>query len=957
MFLLEGYDLQQLREQHANKRVFDGVRASDQQSVCVHDYQFGRAGHPHLPRIKSSLQGLQALLSPYLVDICQLLFREESVVVVMAEGGRPSLQSLLRDGKRFSLAQVLDIIERISAGLEVMHAKKLLHQELTPENIYLNTDGSEAKLGGFGVLRDCEQPAQLAPLERLLYLSPEHSGRMNRTIDSRSDLYSLGVVCYQLLSGEPPFQADDSLALIHAHMAQPAKVLHSVNRAIPRVVSDIVHKLLSKEAEHRYQSASGLNADIRACLQQLEEGAEITQHFEVGSLDTLSRFQIPEKLYGRHAEVQQLLNVFTRSANGHFEVVRVGGYSGVGKSALINEIQKTIVARRGIYVAGKYQQFKKSQPHSAILQVLADMVRQVLVKPQNEIDEWLSNLLPRLKGEGQCLIEVLPILQSLIGEQPPVPELNSVETLARFNRCCEALIRAFSAYTHPLIIFLDDLQWADLASLNLIEHLLGCNIPYCMLIMAYRDNEVDSHHPFSVLLHKQQEQGQAMAEIALQALSLADVQQIVADTLHQKLADIMPLAQELMAKTQGNPFYLIQLFSALQQEGHIVFRAEQGWSWHMAGIRQASLSGGVVALMSRKIKKYPQGTQDMLNMCAIQGAEFTLGMSALVLGQAIDAAYQAVLPAIEDGLIQSWGECFKFAHDKIQESCYALCSAQACNQRHWQVAQQMLNGLDEAAIEGEIFAIVTHLNHGSEQLADDQQRVDIAGFNYRAGIAAQQASAFGPALSYFKQSKTYLSDEIWQQQPGFAFELHFALAQVAYTCSQFELAEETIKLCMHHEDEQVTITPVVQLYLDLLFSCSRHAEGIAFGLAKLREYGQSLPAKPGKLAVMREYLAFKCRQRWRSTPSLLHLAASKDAKILSVMAILSSLVPSCYMVDGELMGIVSLRMANLSLRHGNNLYSSFGYAMTGMVEIGPLKRLRSGRQYCDLSWAMEEKYP
>ncbi len=313
MFLLEGYELQKQREQYANKRVYGGVCEADKQHVSIHCYQFGSAGHSHLPRIKNSLQGLQALQSPYLVAIRQLQFREESVVVVMAEGGEPSLQSLLQDGARFSLPQVLGILERVSAGLEVMHAKQLLHQELTPENIYLKEDGSEAKIGGFGVLRDCEIPTQLAPLNRLLYLSPEHSGRMNRSIDRRSDLYSLGVVFYQLLCGEPPFQAGDSLALIHAHMAQSAKPLYSLNSVIPRVVCDIVDKLLSKEAEHRYQSASGLHADIRACLQQLEEDGEIARHFEVGAFDSLSHFQIPEKLYGRHVETQQLLNIFTSS--------------------------------------------------------------------------------------------------------------------------------------------------------------------------------------------------------------------------------------------------------------------------------------------------------------------------------------------------------------------------------------------------------------------------------------------------------------------------------------------------------------------------------------------------------------------------------------------------------------------------------------------------------------------
>ena len=816
---------------------------------------------------------------------------------------------------------------------------------------------NKVKIIGFGIFRVFYQHTQAEQLSDLLYMSPEQTGRMNRSIDQRSDLYSLGIIFYQLLTGHLPFQSTDLLELIHAHIAQQPKPPHEINSSIPLAVSNIILKLLCKEAEHRYQSASGLNADIRSCLKQLENNGHISDNLEIDKLDLRSQFQIPEKLYGRNREIQQLLNTFEASAAGNFETILVGGYSGVGKSALINEIQKPLVAKRGLYTSGKYDQFKKAQPHSAIIQAFAYMVRQVLSNPIDQIEDWANTLRLELKGEGQCLIDVLPILETFIGQQNTLPELNSVETLTRFNRTSTAFIRAFAAPSHPFILFLDDLQWADLASLNLIDHLLHSRIPHMMLIMAYRDNEVDSHHPFSILIHNSKQQGLLLQEISLQPINQLDTQHLICDTLHKDLSQVEALAQELMLKTQGNPFFLTQLFTSLHHDEQIIFNQKTGWQWDIENIQQASISGDVVELMTRKLRQYSECTQSALNMCAILGAEFKLSMASLGLEQDPDTTYQCLLPAIQDGLLKEVGKRLKFTHDKIHESSYALWDKDKRTQRHALIAKYMLQTLDDATIDTEIFSIVEHLNYSSEGVTDVQQRIELAQFIFRAGMKAKQSSAFEPAVEFFQKGKQYLDESIWQQQPDFAFELHFLLAQTAYTTARFELSENIIKQCMSHEKDQIKITPVVQLYQDLLFASSRHDEGIALALKKLNEYGLSLPATPGKFAVLVEYLRLQFRQRLRSTESLQNLPKTTDKKRLSMMAIIANMVPSCYMVNGDLMGFISLRMARLSLKYGNNSYSSFGYAMTGLVETGILKRIKSGRKYYDLSITLEEQYP
>ena len=957
MHSFDGYSIQEQLQHSRNKLVFKGVRESNNKPVILKYYQTDTSKYTNLPHIKNTVTCLHNIVSPYLASIDDLMFSEEGVAVILEYFPGKSLQALLDDQHIFSLPQVLNIIEQVSAGLEAIHSKKIVHQAITPNNIALIANTDEAKIIDFGISQTFYHQSQADQLVNLLYMSPEQTGRMNRSIDRRSDLYSLGIVFYQLLTGQLPFQSSDLLELIHAHIAQQPKPPHELNSAVPLTVSNIILKLLNKEAEHRYQSANGLNADIRTCLEQLEQNGNIADNLELGKLDSHSQFHIPEKLYGRSHEIQQLLNTFEASAAGSFKTILVGGYSGVGKSALINEIQKPLVAKRGLYTSGKYDQFKKAQPYSAIIQAFADMVRQILAKPKSHIEDSANTLRNEFKGEGQCLIDVLPILETFIGKQSPLPELNSVETLARFNRSSAAFIRAFSSPAHPFILFLDDLQWADLASLNLIDHLLRSRIPNMMLIMAYRDNEVDSHHPFSTLMHNSKQEGLRVQEISLQPITQQDTQHLLSDTLHKDSSQVEPLARELMLKTQGNPFFLTQLFSALYQDEQIVFNQQTGWQWDIESIQQANISGDVVELMTRKLKQYPQRSQSALNMCAILGAEFKLSMAALGLEQDTDTTYQALLPAIQDGLIKEVGKRLKFTHDKIHESSYALWPKDKRTQRHALIAKYMLQTLDEATIDTEIFSIVEHLNYSSDTVTDVQQRIEIAQYNFRAGMKAKQSSAFEPAVEFFQQGKRYLDESIWQQQPEFAFDLHFSLAQTAYTTARFKLSEDIIKQCMAHEQDQIKITPVVQLYQDLLFASSRHDEGIAFALTKLNEYGLSLPATPGKLSVLIEYLRLKFRQRLRTTESLIKLPKTTDKKRLSMMAIIANMVPSCYMVNGDLMGFISLRMASLSLKYGNNSYSSFGYAMTGLVETGILKRIESGREYYDLSLILEEQYP
>ena len=611
-------------------------------------------------------------------------YQGRTILVLADPGGEPLDRILEREEQPLDLARFLRLAINLATALGHAHQRGLIHKDIKPENVLVD-DAGHVWLTGFGIASRLPRERQApAPPEiiagTLAYMSPEQTGRMNRSIDARSDLYSLGVTLYQMLTGVLPFAAADPLEWVHCHIARQP-IAPADRRAVPEPLSAIIMRLLAKNAEDRYQTAAGLEADLRRCLAEWQSHGRIDP-FPLGADDSSDRLLIPEKLYGREREIDALLAAFDRVvAQGTAELVLVSGYSGVGKSSVVNELHKVLVPPRGLFAAGKFDQYKRDVPYATLAQAFQMLVRQILVKSEAEVDHWRHALLEALGPNGQLMVNLIPEVEFVIGKQPPVAELPPQEARGRFQLVFRRFLGAFARPEHPLALFLDDLQWLDTATLELLERLVtDPDVRHVLLIGAYRDNEVSSSHPLMRTLAAIREAGAKTQEIVLAPLGLDDVGRLVADALRCGPDSAGPLAQLVHEKTGGNPFFAIQFLTALAEEGLLRFdRDAAGWIWDLDRIRAKGYSDNVVDLMVGKLRRLADTTQAALQQLACLGNVAEIATLSVVFGQSEEEIHASLLEAVRTGLILRMEGSYAFLHDRIQEAAYALIpEAAAC---------------------------------------------------------------------------------------------------------------------------------------------------------------------------------------------------------------------------------------------------------------------------------------
>ena len=620
-----------------------------------------------------------------------------SYALVMEDFGGISLGQYIQQ-QSLDLTDVLAIALQLAEILEDLCQHHVVHKDIKPDNILIHPESKQVKLIDFSIasllpkeMQEIQSPNILEGT--LAYLAPEQTGRMNRGIDYRADFYALGVTLYQLLCGELPFVAEDPLELVYCHIAKIPAPINQVNSAVPEMVAAIVTKLMAKNAEDRYQSAIGLKQDLQQCLTQWQETGNIPA-FELGQRDLSDRFLIPEKLYGREAEVQALLDAFDRVAMGSSELILVAGFSGIGKTAIVNEVHRPITRQNGYLIKGKFDQFNRNIPFSAFVQAFRDLMAQLLSESDAHLQFWKSQILAAVGDSGQVIIEVIPELERVIGRRPPATELSGTAAQNRFNLLFQKFIQVFTTPAHPLVMFLDDLQWADSASLNLIQVLIAeSKTGYLLLIGAYRDNEVFAAHPLVLTLDAVRKVDARVSTITLQPLTPSSLNRLIADTLHCAESLSITLTELVMQKTQGNPFFATQFLKVLHQENLIAFDAEAGcWQWDIVGVRGAALTDNMVEFMALQLEKLPSTTQNVLKLAACIGTQFDLQTLAIVSQQSPAAVATALWKALQKGLILPQNEIhkfylektdvdetvnheplnYKFLHDRIQQAAYSL---------------------------------------------------------------------------------------------------------------------------------------------------------------------------------------------------------------------------------------------------------------------------------------------
>jgi PAS domain S-box-containing protein len=884
-------------------------------------------------------------------------------ILILTDPSGESLDRIIEQHREhpIGLDRFLRIALSLASAVGQAHGRGLIHRDIKPAKVLVDAAG-QVWLTGFGMasrlVRERLTPAAPEVIAgTLAYMSPEQTGRMNRSMDARSDLYSLGVTLYQVLTGVLPFTAVDPLEWVHCHVArQPMAPID--RREVPEPLSAIIMKLLAKNAEERYQTAAGLEADLRRCLADWQTLGRIDP-FPLGAEDSSDSLLIPEKLYGRGREVDALLAAFDRMvAQGTAELVLVSGYSGVGKSSVVNELHKVLVPPRGLFAAGKFDQYKRDVPYATLAQAFQTLVRQILVKSEAELDHWRRAFLEALGPNGQLLIDLIPEVEFIIGKQSRVAELPPQEARGRFQLVFRRFLGAFARPEHPLALFLDDLQWLDTATLELLEHLAtDPDVRHVLLIGAYRDNEVSSSHPLMRTLSAIREAGAKVHEIVLVPLRLHDVEQLVADALHCSRRSAAPLALLVHEKTGGNPFFVIQLLSSLAEEELLRFdRSASGWTCDLDRIRSKRYSGNVVDLMLAKLRRLPQPTQTALQQLACLGNVAEMELLSAGFGQAEERIHTLLWEAVRAGLVLRLEGSYAFPHDRIQEAAYALIPPGAGAEIHLRIGRSLLASLPPDGLTEHVFDVANQLNRGTALLIDHDEKVNVAAIDLKAGRKAKASAAYAAALTYFTTGLELLDERDWSSEYEMTFSLSLESAECELLTGHLDRAEALIEQLLPRAVSKVDSAAVYCLKVQLHVIKSEHRQAVTTALMCLREFDIDLPEHPTEQDIQAESDAVSHALNGRSIESLIDLPLMTDPNSLAAMRVLSFLSMSAQFTDLRLCCLQACRVVNLSLRHGISGDSASTYGFWGSLLGFVFPRYREGYLFSKLACDLVEKH-
>ncbi len=985
MVVLTGITAQSKIYESSTSLVYRGVREVDGRATVIKLLKQDYPSSQELTRYRQEYAITRSLNIEGVIKAYSQQDYQRTLVILLEDFGGESLEYWIRQRSEafcpMLVSNFLPLAINLSEILGRIHAASIIHKDLNPGNIVLNPNTGVVKIIDFGIATQFSRtnPTFKSPhvLEgTLAYLSPEQTGRMNRAIDYRTDFYSLGVTFYELLTGQVPFLTTDILELVHCHLAKPPIPPCELNPKIPKPVSDMILKLMAKNAEDRYQSAWGIKADLENCADQLKANSQINL-MQLGLQDVSTQFQIPQKLYGREKEISELLEAFERVAGGEdarigrqgdsgsenasmsSEMMLVSGYSGIGKSALVQELYKPITARRGYFISGKFDQLQRNIPYSALVDALRKLVQQLLSEPDERLQRWRSRLLEAFGSNGQLMIDVIPEVELIIGKQPPVAEVGATEAQNRFNRVFQQFIRVFCAKDHPLVIFLDDLQWVDSATLKLIElMLLDEQTQSLFLIGAYRNNEVTSTHPLASLLENLRKQGVVPQKIVLAPLKLEPLNQLIAKTLHQNVDTVASLAELVLHKTEGNPFFVGEFLRSLYSENLLSFNPEQqSWQWNIAQIEAQNITDNVVELLLSKLKKLPEKTQQLLQLAACIGAEFDLETLAIVFQQSPKTVFQDLLASIQAGLIQPVSELdenllvqeYKFLHDRVQQAAYAFIDALQKQKIHLQIGRNLLEKTSPEQRSERLFKIVDHLNYGTELITEQSERNEIAKLNLQAGQKALTATAYEAAFQYFNAGLKLLDVESWQREYNLTLTLHSEATEAAYLSGHFDTMEQLVEAVLSHTKTVLDAVKAYDSRIQAWLSRGDPKEALKTGLEVLQLLGIRLVEAPSQLDVQAGLEETAARLAGREIEDLIDLSEMTDPVPLAAIYILVSTLGAAFNVSPALMVLIVCKMVNLSIAHGNASWSLLGYAAYGMMLCGVVQDLELGYQFGKLS--------
>ncbi|PTL84604.1 ATP-binding sensor histidine kinase [Vitiosangium sp. GDMCC 1.1324] len=958
---LPGYKLLSPFQETRTNLLYRAVREADGLPVIVKTPRSRNPGPRDRTRYQREYELLQRLRgTPGVITAHALEVLHERPILLLEDVGGTALSEQV--GRPLEPSRFLELALSLAATLAEVHRRGVIHKDIKPSNILVTPSG-KAWLIDFGIATLQRVEHVEAVLQHQLvegtpaYMSPEQSGRMNRAVDYRTDFYSLGVAFYEVLTGRLPFQGQDVLEWFHAHLAQVPLPPHQVEPSLPPVLSAVVMKLLAKGAEERYQSAEGLHADLERCQEALRRGER--ESFPLGSRDLPARFQLPQRLYGREAQVNTLLESFERVARTRrTEWVLVRGYSGIGKSAAVRELHRPVLLRRGFFLSGKFDQLQRDVPYSTLAQAIRELVQQLLAGSDEEVAAWRHRLLEAWEGNGQVLVDLVPPLERVAGTQPPLPSLPPVEARNRFNRVFQRFLGVFATPERPLVLFLDDLQWADLASLELLQYLATHpDSPPLLLIGAYRDNEVSPSHPLTRTLSEARKAGAKLEDIHLGPLTLEQTRQLVADTLPGASAELVaPLSSLVQEKTGGNPFFLLQWMQTLHQDGLLERASRGGWRWDAEGVRARGYSDNVIDFMAGRLQQLPERTRQLLRLAACVGNAFSVRMLSLLSDQEVPQVEQGLEPALQEELlvrVDAWH--YRFLHDRIQQAAYSLIPEEERKAVHLRVGRLLLESLSPEELRERLFDVVAHLNSGVELMTDGAERSRLAHLNAEAGWKAKVSNAHRSAVSCFAMAFSLLPGNPWQTEGALAFKLRLDQASCEVMCGNTAEARRLLEELLPRASTRAEMAAAYHFKGDLLVFSGDAEDAVACLLECLEKFGMPLPQNPSWEEVVAAHEEVWSLLGARPIESLLELPAMTDPDMKAAMSVLVALFAPAFFSHRNLHALHLCRMATLCIRHGNVDASAHAYAWFGFLSSNVFKRYREGLAFSDIACQLAER--
>lgn len=981
---MAGYTALEKIYESSGSIIFRGMRLSDHQSVILKRLKNEWPTPDEVARFVVEFEMTRSVTDDGVIHAYGLEKCRQTLVMVLDDIGGMSLADHLAE-HRLEVGEALSLMIRVGGIIGRLHQKNIVHKDINPSNIIWNPETDDLKLIDFGLStrqagesgRAMSQELMVGTLE---YISPEQTGRIHRSVDHRSDLYSFGVTCFEFLTGQRPFESKDALALVHSHIARPPVPPHILDSHIPEMVSRIVMKLMAKTPEERYQSAFGLTHDLKRCLDELSKSGKIPL-FELGKKDISSRFEVSQKLQGRENEKRVFGDALGRVHLGACEMILVSGDSGSGKSSLVDVVSRFDIQNRGYFISGKFDVHKRS-PYAPLIHAFQELVRKILTDREASVSQWKKRILSAVGVNGQVLLDVISEVELIIGKQPDVPDLPPTESRNRFVLIFRKFVSIFTTEGHPLVLFLDDLQWADSSSLNLIEAIVSDpDMRHLLIIGAFRHDEISDDHPLNHTLQTLEEKQIVLHRIHLEPLGLAEIADMLVDTLKRNGEDIKVLAELCHKKTGGNPFFLNQFLTQLHTAGQIEFDESIGqWQWDLDHIRDAEIPDTIADLMISRIGGLSDEARQVLNVSACLGGRFTFKDLAAVSKEPVKKTGEALWEALQTGLIIPTDDSYRFVvpvifdqggatidysppdagfaflHDRVHQAVYSLIPQEKRQMIHAGIGRWMLKHESGDSFDDLLFDTVNHLNKGAALIHNPDEREHLAELNLKAGRKAKTSVAFQSAFEFFSTGLNFLDSSYWETHYQLMLAYHFEVAEAAYLTGQFQLMEQMSHQVMNQARTILDTMEIYNVRVRAAIAQNNPLESVDIAIEALGRLGVYFPEKPGKRHVIVELIKVRVRLSPYSSKDLIACPEMTDPEKIAAMRIMVNVIRSAYHAAPDLSTLLAFRSIDFTLKYGMSPLSAGGFCIYGLIQCGITGDIDSGYNYGQLALDITERF-